>query len=201
MAPVVHARGSQARGEERQEPRHDPQAEIGPQRSADAAPPAEGGGGTEHAERHSGRAERDRVGADGGDQRRPQGGEDEQRQVIGGPHRALESAANVPERESIEGEMQRILVQQIRGEQAPRLSPVEDQRGRLGAVQQQRRECDAGSPPCRGEEDADGGEQQADCHPRNTADGERLGRRRAQNGRIGCRLWKSGFFRPRRHLL
>src|SRR5207249_11379091 len=60
MTPVVHAGGAQARGEQRQKPGHDPQAEVGPQRSANAAPPAESDGGAEHAEGHSGGAKRDR---------------------------------------------------------------------------------------------------------------------------------------------
>ena len=201
MAPVVDARGSQARREQGQEPRHDPKPEVRPERPAGAAPPAEGGRCAEHAEGHAGGAQRDGIGADGRHQRRPQGREDEERGVVRRAYRAFEGAADVPEREGIEGEVQRVFVEEVRREQSPGLAPVQDERSGLGAVDQKRRERDAGSQPAGGHQDPDRRQEQPDRHPGDTRDGQRLGCRRPQGCGIARRLWKTGFFRPRRHLL
>jgi hypothetical protein len=97
--------------------------------------------------------------------------------------------------------MQQILVQQVRREEPPCLAAIEDERRGLRSMEKEARQRDARADASRCEEDPAAGEEQGNCHPRNTGDIQRLGRVWTRRSRIGSGGWKTHFFRPSGHLL
>jgi hypothetical protein len=201
MAPVVDAGRADARREEREQPRHDAQPEVRSQRPAHSPPPPERRRRAQHAEGQARRAQRDGIRPDGRAQRGPERGEDEHGEVVGRPHRPLQRAAHVPEGEGVEGEVQRVLVQEICGEQAPGLPAVEDERGRLGPIEKEGRQAQPGVHPACREEDPDARKQEENRHPGNTRDGHGPGRVGPGRGPLAGGGLETRFFRPSRHLL
>ena len=174
---------------------------MGPEPALDAALPTEGGGRAEHAEGDARGPERDGVGPDGGGDRGPEGGEDQKRQVIGRTNCPFQRAANVPDGEGVEREVEDVLVEQIRGKEPPGLAPVEDEGRRLGAVGEKAGNRQAGPESARRGQDPTAGNEEHQRHPGNTCDGEHIPRGCwTQRDRVRKQRTRRRFFRPRGHL-